>query len=263
VLAKKPVWFFLDYDGTLSDFAPTPETIEPNQKVYNLLIRLSSQPGIHLAIISGRRLRDVLSLIPIKGIYLAGTYGIEILMPDGTFLQRVKLETVRPFLEAIKPKWMEIIKNEAGFYLEDKTWALALHAKLSNDDDAKRVLALAREIIERELPEEQFRILSGTKFLEVAPLLAHKGKAISFLLDQTGASDVQSLYIYIGDDERDEEAFEVINAHAGFSIKVFTGAQTTQKTRAKYTMSSPVEVNAWLETLLGKIVKSSLNHQSE
>ena len=247
LLGKQPLWLFLDYDGTLADFAPTPATVEPDPQISDLLNHLAAQPGVRLSIISGRRLQDVRALIPIPGIYLAGTYGIELLIPVGRLIQRVERGTVRPFLEMVKPKWAEIIEGEKGFYIEDKDWALALHAKLSDDEDALRVLTLAREVVERELPEERFRILGGHKFLEAAPLLAHKGKTVSHLLDQYPLPDAQLLYI--GDDDKDEEAFEVIDERGGISIKVLRDVQASGPTRAKYTLASPTAVTAWLVTL--------------
>lgn len=255
VLHKPHLWLFLDYDGTLADFAPTPETINPNPRINALLTRLVSKPDVRVTIISGRRLRDIQTLIPVPGLYLAGTYGIELLTPEGDLIQRVKLETIRPFLDVVKPRWAEIIKGESGFYIEDKDWALALHAKFSQDSVAKRVLALAREIVKQELAEEQFRILGGHKFLEIAPLLAHKGKSVSYLLKHYPLPKAQ--LVYIGDDDKDEEAFDVIQAEQGLAIKVVNETQAAQPTQANYTLNSPAEVNTWLKTLLRHIPDSS------
>jgi trehalose-phosphatase len=255
VLRKQHLWLFLDYDGTLADFAPTPETINPDPQINALLTRLASKPDVRVTIISGRRLRDVQALIPVSGLYLAGTYGIELLTSEGELIQRVKLETIRPFLETVKPRWAEIIKGETGFYVEDKDWALALHAKFSQDFVAKRVLSLAREVVERELDEEQFRILGGHKFLEIAPLLAHKGKTVSYLLKHYPLPKAQ--LVYIGDDDKDEEAFDVIQTYQGLAIKVVNETQPAQPTRANYTLSSPAAVNAWLETLFRHMSDSS------
>lgn len=251
ILRKQSLWLFLDYDGTLAEFASTPETIDPNPYIADLLQRLASKTGVRLAIVSGRRLRDVQALIPVSGIYLAGTYGVELESPDEKLIQRVKLEAIRPTLEVVKAKWTGIIEGEEGFHLEDKDWALALHARYSKDADAQRVLALAREVVERELPEEQFRILGGHKFLEAAPLLAHKGATVSYLLDNYPIPDAQLLYI--GDDDKDEEAFEIIIERGGIAIKVINKPQISRPTRASYTLDSPSAVNAWLETVLAKL----------
>jgi trehalose 6-phosphate phosphatase len=50
------LWLFLDYDGTLADFAPTPEDILPDKALISLIERLVSQPDIRVTVISGRRL---------------------------------------------------------------------------------------------------------------------------------------------------------------------------------------------------------------
>jgi len=251
ILQKESLWFFLDYDGTLAEFAPTPETIEPNPQIAATLKLLASSPRLHVAIISGRRLHDVQALIPVPGIHLAGTYGVELITADGALIQRVDRGVIRPLLESVKPKWAAIVKGKAGFYIEDKDWALALHARFSSDDNAEQVLALAREVVERELPEEHFRILGGHKFLEAAPLLAHKGRTVEYLLENFPILDAQ--LVYIGDDDKDEEAFEVILERGGVAIKVVNSAHASQPTRATFTLASPSAVNFWLESLFEKL----------
>jgi len=248
---KKNLWLFLDYDGTLAEFASTPEVIDSNPRIVDLLRRLAAKTNIRVAIISGRSLRDVQSLIPVSGIDLAGTYGVELVTADGNQILRVDHSVIRPYLDIIKPKWMEIVEGESGFYIEDKDWSLALHAKFSDDESASRVIALAREVIEQELPEEYFRILGGHKFLEAAPLLAHKGMTVDYLLNKHPFPDAQ--LIYIGDDDKDEEAFEFIIDHGGIAIKVISNKQMAVTTRANFTLESPAQVNAWLGSLLEKL----------
>lgn len=54
-LAEAPcVWLFLDYDGTLADFAPTPEHVNPDPDVVELLRSLSQDPRLRVAVVSGR-----------------------------------------------------------------------------------------------------------------------------------------------------------------------------------------------------------------
>ena len=55
------LWLFLDYDGTLADFAPTPEDIIPDKALIALIEDLVSQPDIRVTIISGRRLAHIQS----------------------------------------------------------------------------------------------------------------------------------------------------------------------------------------------------------
>ena len=80
-LQAKYLWLFLDYDGTLADFAPTPDHIVPDPVVIQLLERLAKIPSVRVTVISGRRLKDIQTLLPVKGIFKAGTYGIELIQP--------------------------------------------------------------------------------------------------------------------------------------------------------------------------------------
>lgn len=254
-LSKRLLWLFLDYDGTLAEFAPTPEEITPLPRVVDLLRRLASNPSVRLTVLSGRRLVDICRLLPLSGIYFAGTYGIELRTPAGELVERASYDEIRPFLEVVKPQWVELVGNRVGFFLEDKGWSLALHARFSEEQEAEGVLALAGEILARELPREQFRILGGHKFLEVAPLLAHKGLTVQYLWDKYPLPGAQLLYI--GDDDKDEEAFEVVHSHGGIAVKVGSGSQFALSTQADYILESPSEVNSWLETLWTRLSISS------
>ncbi len=238
------LWLFLDYDGTLADFAPTPNHVNPDSELIELLSRLARHPRIRIAVISGRRLDHVQALLPVPGIFLAGTYGIELQTPEGERINRVEHNAVRPALDALKPRWLHLIADREGFLLEDKGWALALHARFADDDEAERVLTAARSMATEAAPSRLFRLLDGHKFLEIGPRLAHKGQTVDYLLDRyhwPGA-----LPVYLGDDDKDEEAFGVIKARGGIGILV---APEPRKTRADCRLESPQAARHWLETL--------------
>ena len=242
------LWLFLDYDGTLADFAPTPEHIEPHPEVISLVERLSHKSNFRVTILSGRRLHQVRLLLPVAGVFLAGTYGIELLTPAGDVIQRVDYGTVRPVLETIKPQWARIIHGREGFFLEDKGWTLALHARFAPDQEAEEALVEARQAVNPEFLTNRFRILGGHKFMEIAPGLASKKETVAYLLEQYPFAD--SGLIYIGDDDKDEGAFTLIHAHQGVTIKVRQPSQAGQPTEADFFFEAPAETLEWLETLL-------------
>ncbi|MEZ4769319.1 MAG: trehalose-phosphatase [Caldilineales bacterium] len=238
---------YLDYDGTLADFAPTPDDILPDPAIAGLLLRLAQLPRTEVAIISGRRLSHIEALVPVPGILLAGTYGIELRWPDGALSQRVELAAIRPVLDNLKPRWAALIDDRQGFYLEDKSWSMALHARFADDAAAGETLAGARRLADDALQGAlpgQFRILGGHKFLEIGPAQANKGDTIRFLAErdpQPGA-----LPVYIGDDDKDEEAFAVINALGGQSFVV---AAADRPSLAACRFSSPAAVRQFLHAL--------------
>ncbi len=245
--AAERLRLFLDYDGTLADFAPTPEHVNPEPGVIGLVTELAGRPRIRPAVISGRRLSQVERLLPVPGVLLAGTYGVELLLPDGERVDRVAYDRVRPVLEQIGPHWRALIADRDGFFLEDKGWALAIHARDAADDEAEEVLSVARRLATETAPLNVFRVLGGHKFLEIGPLLAHKGRTVEYVLDRypwTGA-----LSLYVGDDDKDEEAFGVIHAHGGLAVRV---CSNTCETEADARLSCPQEVRAWLTQIAAK-----------
>lgn len=238
------VWLFLDYDGTLADFAPTPDHILPDPELIDLLARLSENPALRVSIISGRRLSHIRRLLPLPGILLAGTYGVELQTMEGRQIYQVDLEEIRPVLEKIKPHWQALIEGRQGFYLEDKGWSLALHARFAAEEDAEQVLDKASALLQDGPTLQSFQILGGHKFLEICPRSANKGRTVEFQLekfDWPGA-----LPVYIGDDDKDEVAYGVIQSHAGIAIRV--GA-SPRETIADYRLPSTQAVRRWLSEL--------------
>jgi trehalose 6-phosphate phosphatase len=239
------IWLFLDYDGTLADFAPTPDDILPDPDIIHLIAKLKQYNRYRIAIISGRRLSHIQDLVPVEGILLAGTYGLEILTPEGKLIHRLEFNAIRPTLEAIKPNWESLIHEMDAFYLEDKGWTLALHARFATQSQADPILSKARQIAERSLKPGIFHILGGDKFLEVGPNVADKGLAIDYVLEAFAWQG--ALPVYVGDDDKDEAAFTKINEHNGISIVV---ALKNRKSHAVLRLKSPQKVRQWLNTMI-------------
>jgi trehalose 6-phosphate phosphatase len=257
---------FLDYDGTLADFATSPDDLNTDSALVELLSSLARRPQLRLAVISGRRLKHLSVLLPIPGIWLAGVYGLELLTPRGESIDRLDYRVVRPFLEELKPHWEGLIKDQSGFFLEDKGWSLALHARVAEDRQARELLSAARrlaaEVIESpayrpSLPSghrpeggirgSQFqglRQLGGEKFLEVCPELADKGKAVEFIRSEDPWPG--AIPVVVGDDDKDERAFQVIQALGGIAIQVGRRRLSTQ---VDCRLASPEGVRFWLAGL--------------
>jgi trehalose 6-phosphate phosphatase len=242
-----PWWFLLDYDGTLAELAPTPDHVTPDPEVAALVSRLAERPDSRVGVISGRRLDHVERLVPVPGVLLAGTYGVEMRLFHGERLERVDYRVVRPVLDVLKPQWEALVEGREHYFLEDKGWSLALHARFAADEEAEEVLAEARLLAHDAVArggESDFRILGGHKFLEVGPRLAHKGKTVRYLLDRYPCSGARP--VYLGDDGKDEEAFDEIKAQGGIAIVV---SSEEKETRADYRVASPRAVRRLLGTI--------------
>jgi trehalose-phosphatase len=244
VKQKLPIWLFLDYDGTLSDFAPNPDIIESKPEVIERIEHLIQHPHIRVSVISGRRLEHVKNLVPVSGILLAGTYGIEIRTPDGYELHREDYDLIRPVLDWIKPRWEALLSDKEGFYLEDKGWSLAIHARFAQSQQADQVMSSARQYILEIENKNHFRVLGGDRFLEIGPKKAHKGDTVRFLLERYPFPG--ALPVYVGDDDKDEEAFEVVIAAGGTAIQV---SWQERQSLANARLKNPEAVLNWLKSL--------------
>jgi trehalose 6-phosphate phosphatase len=245
IMASQRVALFLDYDGTLAEFAPNPDVVLPDPELITLIEGLRDDDHFRIAIISGRKLDNVRKLLPVAEITIAGTYGIEILNPDGRVEWRADYHSIRPKIEQIRSQWQKLMAGSEEFYLEDKGWALAIHARLAGERSAEILLGEANEIAESALENaSNFYIYRGERFFEVRPTEASKKSTVAFLMDHINIDE--TIPLYLGDDKNDEEAFSIVQAAQGIAIRIGGNAPTT---RADWILPSPREAREWLSGL--------------
>lgn len=236
------IQLFLDYDGTLLPFAPTPSGALPDDALLALLTALTQTSTIRTTILSGRPLAFFRANLSMPGLALAGTYGAEIKLPGKKTILRADLSLLRPTIEQVKAAWSALIAGCTGFVLEDKGLAIALHARFAEPADADSVLPRAREYARQVSSSLHFRILGGDRFLEIAPVAANKGETVKWFMEKE--SSFNALPVYFGDDDKDEEAFAVIRKRGG--VPIIVGPRQTT-TSALVRLPSPASVRQWLE----------------
>lgn len=234
---------FLDYDGTLVPFAPTPSDPTPDPELVTLLERLCSTQSLRPVILSGRPIPSLVSLLPVPGLILAGVYGAEIAIPGNGVTTRVDADRVVHTIAHVASEWAKLIESKKGFVIENKRWAVALHGRLAAPKAAGRVLCKARRIAMDIAAPRQFRLLEGDRYFELAPAIANKGLTVLWMLDRSDFA--HAFPIYFGDDVRDEDAFRVITSRGGVSIRVGENERVTFATER---LKSPVEVRACLDS---------------
>jgi trehalose 6-phosphate phosphatase len=244
ISSSRRIGLFLDYDGTLAGFAPTPADVLPDDELIALLARLARHPRLQVAVVSGRSLEQIRRLAPVEGIHLGGNYGIEMQSGNGKLIERADFDQVRPPLETLKPKWEALAASAPGFYLEDKGWALAMHARFATHQAALEVLTRAHQAAMETASRPGYRFREGDRFLEVCLEIADKGQTVAYMLDHL--MPPETLPLYLGDDDKDESAFSVIHQRGGIAILVGSRLPETQ---ADWRLANPQETRAWLGRL--------------
>lgn len=242
---RRTVTLFLDYDGTLLPIAPTPDAAVPDNLLIGLLTDLSKNSLLRVIIISGRSLKTLMDLLPIPHIIFAGIYGAEIFINDKIILRGITENLYRGVIEDVQRNWGQLLERRDGFLLEDKGCAIALHARWAKKEDANQVIEAARRKALELVDPKKFRLLDGNRFLEVAPISANKGLAVNWILSNEHYD--HDLPVYFGDDNKDQEAFEVIRQWGGFSIGV---GNNYPLINADVHLTSPDEVRTWLKAFI-------------
>lgn len=231
----------LDYDGTLVPIAARPEDARPTPAVLDLLTRLASTPRIRLAIVSGRPMAELSTLLPVSGMTLIGTHGLETRAPNGSVSQMLPTGAFMPAMARVQREIRQLIRGKEGFVLEDKRQVLALHYRLADPQEAAQIVSRVQTVLRRYQGNGvALELLHGKKVAEIRPVGVNKGKAVAALLQQAGST---VLPMYVGDDTTDEDAFRVL-ADRGLSILVSAVARPTS---AQYYLENPRAVSELLE----------------
>lgn len=245
----KEVVIFFDYDGTVTPIVSHPKDAKLSEDMKNTLIKLSNQ--CTLAVISGRGLNDIKSLVGIKGIHYAGSHGYEIEGPSIKMEHQPALEFVKIF-DVLEKELAEELKDVQGALVERKKFSIALHYRNVSENEAYLIQNAADKAIQKY---SKVRKSYGKKVYELQPDLEwNKGKALEWLMEALNIEKNGSKIFYIGDDITDEDAFSAIKTY-GIGILVGTDARTTG---AQYSLSDTDQTLHFLEILSSSIEQGNI-----
>lgn len=254
---KNNLFIFLDFDGTLTPIVPTPEKAILPEAAKKLLKRISENPKIRLAFISGRSLEDIKSKIGIKNVIYSGNHGLQLEGPLVKFESLVPLQ-YQMIVERIKNELGHNISHIKGAFVEDKGLTLSLHYRLAKKKDVPVLKKIFKETVILYLLRNKIRVKSGKMVVEVRPPVEwDKGKVVLWLLERSlfVSKGESILPVYLGDDVTDEDAFRAIKNKG---LTIFIGKP--KKSHARYYLKDHNEVQDFLKRILerynGRINKS-------
>jgi trehalose 6-phosphate phosphatase len=232
----------LDFDGTLVEIAPRPESITVAKDLPGLLAALHSRFDHRLAIITGRTHADLSKFLDVTAFPVASSHGAEF-SPAGrsdvqSLIDGTDLDPLRPLLA-------DAISALDGVYLEDKGTAIAVHTRPNPGTHEHLIDQLSRLAGDHD----GVHVAGGKGIVEVRLATENKGTAVARLATLDGWADAKP--VMIGDDTTDNDGMEVAQRLGGFGIQVGDGSDGTRLSHAALTLDSVPQTHALLRRLIG------------
>lgn len=226
--ASSNVLLAFDYDGTLAPLVNLPAHAAMRPSTRRLLRRASTlYPCV---VITGRARADALGrLRNIDVCQVVGNHGAEP-SPHGQAMRR----RVQQWLPVLAAR----LARRQGVVIEDKGFSVAIHYRQARERNATRraVLSAARSL-------EDVRLVGGKLVVNcVVPDAPHKGLALERERTRFACDTV----IYVGDDDTDEDVFQMGQPGQLLSIRV--GRKRTSA--APYYIRDQAEIDRLLERLI-------------
>jgi trehalose 6-phosphate phosphatase len=217
----------LDFDGTLVALRRRPGDVRFSERGKRLLKRLVLNKKFFVAVVSGRDLKGLETLVGVEGVHCVGLHGAE---REGESV--ILSKTARQDLLRAKRDVRSKMQALPRVWIEEKGLSFAVHYRGARQATVQVANRTLRQIL---VPvQNTLRVLNGDKVWEVMPReLPGKGVAARNLLARLPEATVA---MYFGDDDTDEEAFAVLPDQ----ITVAVGRERT--TRARFYLRSPAEV---------------------
>lgn len=217
-----------DYDGTLAPLVSAPAHAKMRASTRRLLGRASKlYPCV---VITGRAKADALArLHNIEVCRVVGNHGAEP-SPNEVAMRR----RVQQWLPVLKAR----LSRRQGVVIEDKGFSVAVHYRQARERSSTRraVLSAGRSL-------NDVRLVGGKLVVNLlVPDAPHKGLA----LERERSHFACDTVIYVGDDETDEDVFQLDRPGQLLSIRV--GRKRTSA--ASYYIRRQEEIDRLLEALV-------------
>ncbi|MFJ4414053.1 trehalose-phosphatase [Streptomyces sp. NPDC088925] len=242
----------LDFDGTLADIVPDPDSARARPGAVDALARLA--PHVRsIAVVTGRPAETAVRYggfahVPgLEHLVVLGLYGAE---RWDAASGELTAPPPPPGLTAARAELPAVLAghgNLPGLWTEDKGQAVAVHTRRAEDPQGAYDALLAP--LTALAARHGLIVEPGRMVLELRPPGMDKGKALTTYLDEVGAASV----LYAGDDLGDLAAYAAVEAGrpARPGLLLASGTEVPELTaRADLPLAGgPEEVVAFLSTL--------------
>lgn len=243
-LATRSILYAFDFDGTLASISSDRGGVKLSSSTHDWLRELATRAPC--AIVSGRALSDLAPRIDGAVPYLIGNHGLESPLTPPAALN---------LAEDICQAWMKRVDRDlaqplkiTGVEVENKRYTLTFHYRgaLEHSGIQKELVLL----LNRLTPTP--RLIFGKASVNVLPPGTEgKGSAVLALMHHLQ----QSGLFFIGDDETDEDVFELSE---GVAMTVRVGRH--EESRARYFINHQEEIEDVLRFLVHRLDRDPESH---
>lgn len=244
-----PPAFLLNIDGTLVDFAASPDDAQVPPRVLRLLMQLRERTGGALALVSGRDTDSIDRLFYPLHLPAAGVHGGQLRFFGG--LRRTARSTMA--IEDIARAARTLARGRPGLLVEMKQGlAVALHYRCAPDARLE-IEEFAAQMLERH---PGICVAAGNQMVEIRGEGYDKGRAVDALMESQPFRG--RVPVYLGDDVTDEDAFLACRRHGGHGILV----GEPRATHACFQLDGVDAALAWLTSRPGHETGTHAGHSA-
>lgn len=209
-----------------------------------LLANAYESLGGALALISGRPIRELDTLLFPLVLPSAGVYGLEWRHED----EKIHHESKAFVPDSFRMQIQDFVKTHPGTIYEDKGMSVAVHYRESPEHEAAALNLM--DSLGDGLGED-FCVVRGKMMIEIRPRNGDKGTAIKAFMSKSPFRG--RIPLFFGDDLVDEAGFDAVNSLSGYAVCVGDTAPTS----AGYRLDNVPAVHDWLNLLVRALQDNS------
>ncbi len=194
----------VDFDGTISEIAPTPDAAVVHPRCASALAKLSRRLAL-VSVVSGRAASDIQARVGLDGVLYVGNHGAEYLLDGRLQVEHAALAYRERLLGVLGH--LRAAVDTPGLVWQDKVLSASVHYRLAPDaGEARRALEAA---LKAAPGARDLEVFWGKLVLELrAPVGLDKGYAIRKMAREYRLDSV----IFLGDDTTDLDAMRAVKA---------------------------------------------------
>lgn len=238
----------LDFDGTLTPIVKSPEMASLSPETKRLLRNLNQKPNCYLAVVSGRKLKDLKEKIKLPNVIYGGNHGLEGEIFNRKFSFPITKKAAVT-LKKIREQLNQVAGKFKGVSIENKSLSLSFHYRLAGKQQVPAIKLQFKKILKPYTKNQLVSTAAGKMVFDICPRINwNKGSFAKLVIQEIQSlTKATPIAIFIGDDTTDEDVFQLLKK----DITINVGEN--RRSSAEYILKNTREVFKflkWIESLI-------------